>query len=266
MLDEVVALLRCPICGADLQHCDRALRCPNGHVFDLARQGYASLLPGGARPGTADSADMVRARTEFLATGHFDPLSEALAAAAGPGPVLDLGAGTGHHTARVLDRVAGVGLAVDISKHAARRAAAAHPRLGAVVADAWAALPVRDGVAGTVLSVFAPRHAAETVRVLRPGGRLVVATPTAAHLRELVEARGLVSVDPRKDERLAVRLAAFALVEEVLVERRLELSPADVRAVVAMGPSARHAVGAGPADPVVTTLSVRVATYVVDPA
>ena len=159
MLSDVLPLLRCPHCTGPLADAGPAVRCPRGHGFDVARQGYLSLLAGGGGTSTADTAAMVQARAAFLGAGHYDALSEAVAAAVGRGPVVDVGAGTGHHLARVLDRVEGPGLALDLSKHAARRAARAHPRAGAVVADAWRALPVADAVAGTVLSVFAPRHA-----------------------------------------------------------------------------------------------------------
>ena len=262
MLSDVLALLRCPHCTGPLTEGDAVLRCPQGHAFDVARQGYVSLLAGGAGTSTADSADMVRARAGFLGAGHYDALSDALAAAVVRGPVVDVGAGTGHHLARVLQRVEGPGLALDLSKHAARLAARAAPRIGAVVADAWRALPVADGVAGAVLSVFAPRHPAEAVRVLAPGGRLVVATPTPEHLAELVARLGLISVDPDKQERLRRQLAGFRLVAQEHVHRRLTLSAADVRAAVAMGPSARHVdVGALPDEGAEVTLSVRVAAY-----
>ena len=53
--------------------------------------------------------------------------------------MLDLGGGTGHHLAAVLDRAPdAVGVVLDSSAYAARRAARAHPRALAVVADSWA--------------------------------------------------------------------------------------------------------------------------------
>lgn len=68
MLDDVLPLLRCPVCAAALHRAGPAVRCPAGHSFDVARSGYVSLLPGGA--GTADTAQMVAARDRFLSAGH----------------------------------------------------------------------------------------------------------------------------------------------------------------------------------------------------
>lgn len=275
------ALLACPVCGAGLaDDAGGAVTCASGHSFDIARQGYINLLPGGARPGTADSAEMVAARSALLGSGWFDALDEALVAATASavggveGCIVDVGAGTGRHLAAVLDGIGGgrTGLALDISKHAARRAARAHPRIGAVVCDAWGRLPVRDGVAAAVLNVFAPRNADEFARVLAPGGSLVVASPTVAHLAELVGPLGLVTVDPDKDRRLDEKLGRlFRPGESAVVHRTLTFGPEEVRAAVLMGPSARHLspgdldrrLGRLP-DQVAVTLSVRVGRWLAD--
>ena len=262
MLADVLPLLRCPGCAGGLVQEGPVVRCPTGHSFDVARQGYLNLLTGRRTAGTGDTAEMVRARAAFLAAGHFSAVSDALAEAVPDGPVLDLGAGTGHHLALVLARSGGPGIALDVSRHAARVAARAAPRIGAVVADAWSALPVRDAAVGAVLNVFAPRAPAETARVLAPGGRLVVGTPTPRHLAELVGPLGLITVDPRKEERLARDLARFRLRDRKLVERRLVLSADEVRTAVAMGPSARHVDPAALPDMAgEVTLSVTVAGY-----
>lgn len=242
-------LLECPQCGAGLAEAGGALACAAGHSFDIARQGYVNLLPGGASAGTADTPEMVAARSAFLARGHFRPIDEALAEAVASavggseGCVIDVGAGTGEHLAAVLDRLPHrIGLALDISKHAARRACRAHPRIGAAVCDAWGRLPVRDGVAAAVMCVFAPRNAAEFARVLVPGGALVVVTPTARHLRELIEPLGMISVDPEKSERIGRTLGERFTAEHVVsVEYPIGFSVADAVALVSMGPSARHA-------------------------
>ncbi|MBE1535716.1 putative RNA methyltransferase [Actinomadura algeriensis] len=247
MLVDVVPYLVCPVCGADLAMTEGRLHCPSGHAFDVARQGYANLLPGNARPGTADTPEMVRARAAFLGAGHFAPIVERLARTVarsmnGPGCVVDAGAGTGYYLSRILDRTPGVvGLAVDISKHAARRAAKAHPRAGAVVADLWRPLPVRGGAADVVVNVFAPRNAAEFHRVLRPDGPLFAVTPSSGHLGPLVEALGLISIDERKIERTDAALAGYFKPDgRERVDAEAVLTHDEITTLVGMGPSAHH--------------------------
>ena len=259
-LAGALAHLRCPHCAAGLALDGGSVRCAAGHTFDVARQGYVNLALAGGPPLRGDTAAMVAARAAFLGAGHFDPISDVVAdavvgavgvagadaeiAVAGGvvGCVVDLGAGTGHHLARTLDRLPGrAGLALDSSRFALRRAARAHPRIGAVACDAWRALPVRDATAAVVLSVFAPREAAEIARVLAPGGALVLVTPTERHLAELVAALGLLSVDERKAQRVQETIGVqLEPLRATLCERTLELDGAGARAVVQMGPSAHH--------------------------
>lgn len=247
MLADVVDVLRCPVCEG-LVRLGGSLRCGNGHSFDVARQGYVNLQTGAAA-GNADTADMVAARAEHLAAGHYDRIVNAVAAAAAevvgtaPSPlVVDAGAGTGHWLATLLDEVDGArGLALDNSKYAARRAAQAHSRIGAVVCDTWGGLPVAGGVASVILNVFAPRNGAEFARVLRPDGTLIVVTPTTDHLAEVVTALGMLRVDESKDARLDRTLSQhFDLVDRETVSAGLELGPDDARRIARMGPSTWH--------------------------
>ncbi|HET8682250.1 MAG TPA: 23S rRNA methyltransferase [Micromonosporaceae bacterium] len=295
---EALACLCCPVCAAGLAPAGRALRCPAGHSFDIARQGYVSLLTGRS-PHPGDSPAMVAARVRFLAAGHYRFLAGAIAAAAvqhgyapppstpsaarlavdasrgtgrhlAEGLALDVGGGTGYHLAAVLDaEPALAGLVLDASKAAARRAARAHPRCAAVVCDAWSRLPLADGCAQLVLSVFAPRNGPELHRIMHAGGVLVVATPTAGHLAELVSGLDLLHVDPAKRDRVEASLGGwFAPLAEEVHASRLELARADVAALVGMGPSAWHLDPAelarrvaALAEPVKVTASVRVTAY-----
>jgi 23S rRNA (guanine745-N1)-methyltransferase len=244
----------------------RSLSCRDGHRFDLAAQGYVNLLDRAA-PAAADTAGMVAARVEVQAAGLQDELTAALTevvtdalahppwvdaqpAATAPAPgrrplIVDLGAGTGHHLAAVLDACApdvpAAGVAVDISKYAARRAARVHPGLAAIVADVWGPIPVGDACADVVLTVFAPRNSVEVARILRPGGYLIVATPDADHLHPLVDRLGLLQVGGDKLDRLDADLETIAdRVERTRVHTTRRLGHDLVRAVIAMGPSAHH--------------------------
>ncbi|MGY2127321.1 putative RNA methyltransferase [Blastococcus sp. SYSU DS0617] len=273
-----MAVLACPVCAAPLTvgGSGDVLRCPAGHSFDRARQGHVTLLPPGHRAPSGDSAEMVADRVSFLAAGHYAGIGAALgdavleAGGAAPERLLDLGGGTGHHLATVLERAPGAtGVVLDSSPYAARRAARAHPRAMAVVADTWARLPVRDGAVDRVLVVFAPRNGPEIARVLHPAGRLVVVTPADDHLTELVGPLGLLRVDPDKAARLAGSLEPH-LVPVASTERRdvLRLDRAAVATLVGMGPHARHLpageraarLGVLP-DRVEVTAAVRLTTY-----
>ncbi|GAA4419492.1 putative RNA methyltransferase [Actinokineospora soli] len=235
MLDDVVPFLVCPNCAGDLEREGAALRCPRGHSFDVAKQGYVALGPLAA----GDTAEMVAARSAFLDKGHYAPLVDALTPYAAPGLVIDAGAGTGFYLKHVL--TTGPGLALDSSKAALKRAAKAHHRIGAVACDLWRPLPVRDACADLVLNVFAPRNPAELRRVLRSDGLLVVAAPTADHLRELVSELDLLTVDADKQERIDERLAPhFAVHRQETRAFTMDLDHADIAALVGMGPNAFH--------------------------
>jgi 23S rRNA (guanine745-N1)-methyltransferase len=255
-----------------------SLRCQRGHAFDVARQGYASLLPPDGKGSGGDTAAMVQARADFLAAGHFDhlaaELAEAAAAAAGrvaaDSCVVEAGAGTGYYLAAVLDRMPGLaGLALDASRFALRRAARAHRRIGAVACDVWRGLPVADRAAAVVLNVFAPRNGAELERIMAPGGRLLVITPTPLHMAELIAALGLLTVDRRKQERLSRTLEPyFVRTEKRDIIRTVILDHQDLAAAVMMGPSAwqadpaaRQAGIRGLPDPLPVTLSVTLSCY-----
>ncbi len=276
MPESVAAALACPSCGAGLALGERGLACTAGHSFNVAREGYASLLTGATPPGTGDSREMVADRLRFQEAGHHAPISQALSAAltrelTAPAPlVVDIGGGTGHHLAAILEALPhAVGLTADVSKFAARKAARAHVRGGAVTADVWRGLPLGKDSVDALLNVFAPRNAAEFHRVLRSGGVLLVVVPDTDHLAELRGPLGLLKVDPHKEERLADSLHGhFTLAGTEEVRFTMELDHTDTATVVGMGPSARHIPPeelrsriASLPSPSAVTASVRLHTY-----
>ena len=243
---DLVAVLRCPVCADALALSERTAQCPQGHAYDLAKQGYLNLLPSASTGIEGDSAGMIGARTVFLGGGHYAPIRGALIlAAAGlrdDDLIVEVGAGTGYYLSGVLGAAAGRrGIALDVSKYAARRAAKVDPRIGSVVCDAWQELPLQDSSAGMMLNVFAPRNATEMARVLAPDGTLLVVTPNQEHLAELVGVLGLVSVDEQKERRLQDSLAGeFIQTGAEVIEETLRLDRSDVEQLVLMTPSARH--------------------------
>jgi len=246
MRDAAIASMACPRCRGAVVVEGGSLRCPAGHTFDVARAGYVSMLTGTGAGAAADSAAMVAARRRSLAAGQLRPVTDILVVAAREstvrGLVVDIGGGTGHHLAAVLDALPQAdGLVVDLSRAAARVAARAHPRMSAAVSDVREGLPLRDGSVSLLLDVFAPRAGAEMRRVLRPDGTLLVITPAPTHLVELRDVPGMLRVDSDKQERLERSLGTwFRLRERRAVEWLMTLDRAEVRDIVLMGPSAHH--------------------------
>jgi 23S rRNA (guanine745-N1)-methyltransferase len=278
VLADALAALRCPVCGGPLAARDNALRCPRGHAYDIARQGYINLDTGGGRPHQADTAAMIAARESFLGQRHYAPVAGAVsglahrldpAAAGGPGIVLDLAGGTGYYLAAVLAALPGrTGICLDLSKPALRKAARAHPRAVAVGSDVWRRFPLADGAAAIVLSVFGPRNLAETIRVLERAGIFLLVTPGPRHLAELVGPLGMLSVDAAKPQRVAAATAGLQLITSEPLSYPVRLGHAAVHDLVSMGPSAYHIapaelrdrIAALP-DPLTVTVAVTVAAY-----
>ncbi len=189
--------LLCPLDGSPLATTERGMRCPDGHTFDRARQGYVHLLPVQAKRSRApgDSKPMVAARRRFLDSGAYRPIADGVAAgaaslAAGEErfSVLDAGCGEGYYLEAVRQRLEGVTrpglLGVDISKHAVAAAAGRYKGMQWVVASNRQAL-VPPGALDLVLSLFGFPDFERFHEALRPGGHLLLADPGPDHLLEL---------------------------------------------------------------------------------
>ena len=70
---------QCPLCGGPLTG-EQDLKCPSGHCFDRAREGYWHLLPVQSMRTKApgDSKEMVAARRAFLNAGYYGIFGQAV--------------------------------------------------------------------------------------------------------------------------------------------------------------------------------------------
>lgn len=258
MLSHIIDVLADPADGTALSGADDYSRLvsESGHSFDVAKQGYVTLAPGAGLKHKGDDADMVTAREAYLSKGHFAPFVEAVTGAVQnaldstvsaddvPEPaLLEVGAGTGYYLSHTLDSIEGArGVGLDISPHAARHLAKCHPRVGAVIADVWQRLPLRDESINAISVVFAPRNPAEFQRVLAPGGQIIVLTPQAGHLDELRDPLGILGVEEGKVERMYDQAAGHLeqAADPVNLAFAIQLDKESIAAQVAMSPSARH--------------------------
>nr|WP_199326413.1 methyltransferase domain-containing protein [Corynebacterium diphtheriae] len=234
---------------------NRRLVSESGHSFDIARQGYVTLAGGAGIRYVGDDSSMIHARETFLSGGHFAPFVEAVSNSVhlaldeanvpdDASPVIcEVGAGTGYYLAHALDDIENSrGIGIDVSVPAAKMLSKCHPRVGAVVADAWSRLPLRDASIDAITVVFAPRNASEFARVLKPGGQVIVLTADAGHLEELREPLGIIGVEKDKVQRM-IDQAADNLVpvsDPEPIEFTMHLDQDSIASQIGMSPSARH--------------------------
>jgi 23S rRNA (guanine745-N1)-methyltransferase len=194
--------LACPIDRQPLERVQGSYRCADGHSFDIARQGYVNLLLVQQKKSRApgDSREMVEARRDFLDSGHYAPVAEAISGLVSEAiadrkriSLLDAGCGEGYYTdylARLLERewqgeafsVTGV----DISKPAVMAATRRNRDICWIVGTNRN-LPVTESSVDLVLSLFGYPQFDHFHALLKPGGTLLLADAGPRHLIELRE-------------------------------------------------------------------------------
>ena len=238
-------MLRCPVCRSPLARQGKRYRCVRGHSFDVARSGYVNLLRSGSAHSRGDALAMVRSRRAFLEAGHYRPLLEELKrrvprshlAQDGVRSLLDVGCGEGYFTAGLAEAIPGWEVwGIDISRDAVDLAARRHPEVNFAVAAARD-LPILDASVDVAVSTFGPHEPGELRRVLRPRGRLLVASPGAAHL---VELRRMLYRDVRPPGHQAVEdlRAGWTLIDRAELRYVLKLDLGERGALLAMTPYA----------------------------
>ncbi|WP_454007339.1 putative RNA methyltransferase [Alcaligenes sp. Marseille-Q7550] len=188
--------LCCPLDGQLLTLQERSWRCPAGHCFDVAGQGYVNLLPvqnkRSRNPG--DSKEMVAARRRYLESGVYVPIAAGVARllmdgleGQAPYACLDAGCGEGYYLRRLQERdergeLALIGL--DISKWAVMAGARSSPGMRWLVGSN-AHLPVPEASLDALICMFGFPVYDEFRRALKPGGLLLQVEAGPDHLLEL---------------------------------------------------------------------------------
>jgi len=208
--------LACPIDGVQLDYHKKQLTCENGHVFDIARQGYVNLLPVQHKrtkhPG--DSKVMVLARTHFLNSGFYQAIANKLnelvysqLTSAHDICFLDAGCGEGYYLDALLNYLSNkkssidlsfIGL--DISKDAIVQASKRNKQISWVVGTNRRP-PVAEKSIDLILCLFGFLSAPGFKKVLKPGGKIIVVDPGPEHLKEL---REIIYPEIKKSDQLSM--------------------------------------------------------------
>ena len=230
---------QCPLCAQPLRREEKRYVCPQGHSFDIARQGYVNLLTVQQKhsldPG--DTRQQVLSRRAFLESGFYAPISEALNQTAldynAQGEILDVGCGEGYYSARLAAALGAPLTGLDISKEAVRCAAGQYKAYAWLCATA-AHIPVPDGSVGTLSSLFALTLPGEFRRVLRKNGLFLQVLAAEDHLLGLKSI--VYDVLTHKQKNTAPALPGFALLESRQIRFDFTAEGEQIQRLFAMTP------------------------------
>lgn len=188
--------LICPVCRSILYRDEKSYFCSGErkHCFDISSSGHTNLCPGKATGG--DDKRAVRSRTDFLSLDYYKPISDKICEILGimsvENLIVDAGCGEGYYTNNIAQETGAWVYGFDLSKEAIISASKSAKRKGIRNSLFFVGgiydLPVADGAADALTNIFAPCAEPEFIRVLRPGGRLIVATAGKNHLLGLKRA------------------------------------------------------------------------------
>ncbi|MCC9604126.1 methyltransferase domain-containing protein [Stieleria sp. JC731] len=239
--------LRCSVRGCEqpLHSSPPCLRCPSGHSFDIAREGYFNLTQPQDRrsknPG--DSDDAVLARQRWVDRGHMqgfiDELANLLQQAdlgSDQATTIDLGCGEGSFGKALFSETPQQFCGIDLSKRAIRLASRNWPQANWTLANADRTLPIIDQSVQRVMSLFGRRPISEIDRVLDAEGICVVAVPGEEDLIELREQTQLTGERRSRWEAIADEFhnANLNLAEHRRWTHRVELDRSEITDALAM--------------------------------
>lgn len=250
--------LVCPICAMPFIHTGHIFTCRNAHTFDLSREGYVNFL---RKKASGDTKEMMLARRNIFAQGHYLPLSnaineiichhlfgEARRQNRSPAIILDAGCGEGYYLRRLQTHLAAskhqaACFGFDVSKEAVRLAARGCKEAFFVVADLKERLALAERSLHVIVNIFAPRNPLEFARIMAPGGLLLVVIPTPAHLQQLRTEFQLLNIEEEKQQQVTAQFTASGLFQlETITEVTYEvhLQGHDIIQLVTMTPNYWH--------------------------
>lgn len=182
-------MLICPVCRQQLNRINASYSCPDGHSFDVAKEGYVNLLTGKHKSGSliGDNKDMAKARREFLEKGYYDFLALKIAEMIKCREnALDISCGEGYYT-NLISEKSGIKVSgFDISKEMIKLAAKKYKENFFFVANI-ANIPVERGSVDAAFQICAPFNEKEFAEILKDDGILISVVPGKKHLWELKE-------------------------------------------------------------------------------
>ncbi|MGI6716589.1 MAG: putative RNA methyltransferase [Eubacteriales bacterium] len=232
-------ILVCPLCGEDLTEgtagTNKALKCPAGHSFDIAKENYVNLLIRSSSSPTGDNREMARSRHAFLSKGYYKCLADALGEVfsnTAANTALDICCGEGYYTAELANKSQCAFYGFDLSKDMVRLAAKRGCGACFFVAN-LNAIPVKSCAFDFAFHLFAPFDKDEFYRVVADGGHLVTVIPGREHLLGLKE---ILYKDVYLNEEEPPNAGDFVLADKIRVKADITVEKEDILPLFQMTP------------------------------
>ena len=193
--------LICPVCShpLDLTASKKSRSCEQGHLFDVAKQGYLNLLLSqhkkSKHPG--DTTSMVQARSDFLNLGHYQSITDTIISLVSKNSqekithYCDLACGEGYYTHHLEQYFASKETSIqttgiDISSPAIKAACKRSKSIQWLIASTRR-IPLEDNSQNLVTGLFFHFDLQEVLRVLKKNGLFILVSAGENHLIELRE-------------------------------------------------------------------------------
>lgn len=231
----------CPKCQCPLKKEEKSYCCPNGHIYDISKEGYVNLILANmvSSKDPGDSKEMAKARNEFLTKGYYKKLADELSSVVkkyskDKSFLLDCGCGEGYYTETIANAVKNITVAgIDISKPSIKIAAKRSHRLEYAVASVFS-IPTQDEKFGMVLNCFSPLCVSEYRRVLEKDGIYIYVVPGPRHLWQMKEA---IYDYPYENTEEDIEYEGFSHVECVKIRYEVNIDDKnDIKALFGMTP------------------------------
>jgi len=194
------SILKCPVCGEELNKIEKTYRCKNNHTFDMGKQWYVNLHMSNEKrsknPG--DDKNMIISRKNFLEKGYYKKISESLnkiilneIEGKNKMNILDIGCGEGYYTNLIKEKLDDTDIenhivGIDISKDGIIVAARSYKNIEWIVASG-SKLPIKSDSLDYIICMFSYIDPKEYKRVLKKGGKLITVSTGEYHLVEIKE-------------------------------------------------------------------------------
>lgn len=219
----------CPVCKKKLEHLEKVYRCPQGHSFDIAAQGYVNLNMHKSRH-TGDNPQMIKARRDFLAKDHYRFLKDKVNELLEKDDVLvDLACGEGYYTK---DFKCNDKTGIDLSRSGLKAAAKSDKTTSYILSSIFRT-PLADESADKVTTIFAPIADKEILRILKKDGEFILVRPDERHLFELKEK---IYEHPYLNEVKDIELPGLKHVRQIAIESQSILDHKEIADLFMMTP------------------------------